>query len=223
MRMGYNRFMGRYLDVTTWARRDLFEFFIGFDKPYFNICTNVDITRLLDFLQERPGASVTLAYHYFALRVANEIEPFKYRLREGKVWVHDVIHGGTTVLQPNESFSFAYFNFDEDFEKFMLEAQRSVDIVKKGNSPFNPRSDDAAIHFTALPWVAFTSFSHARNWKTEDSVPKIAFGKFVKEANRVLLPISVEVHHALVDGVHVGRFITRLEEALRNPEGYLKP
>ncbi len=190
-------------------------------KPYFNICTNVDITKLLTLLSRRPGMSVTLAYHYFALRVANEIEPFRYRLRQGKVLVHDVINGGTTVLQPNESFTFAYFDFDQDFEKFMLAAQRSVEIVKKGETPFDPRSDDAAIHFTALPWVAFTSFSHARNWNTEDSVPKIAFGKFVKEADRVLLPISVEVHHALVDGVHVGRFIMRLEEALANPEVYI--
>ena len=111
------RRMPKYLDVTTWARRDLFEFFIGFDKPYFNICTNVDITKLVGYLRQRPGTSVTLAYHYFALRVANEIEPFKYRLREGKVWVHDVIHGNMTVLQPNESFTFAYFNFEQDFEK----------------------------------------------------------------------------------------------------------
>ena len=70
--------------------------------------------------------------------------------------------------------------------------------------------------------MSFTSFSHARNWGREDSVPKIAFGKFVKETDRVLLPISVEVHHALVDGVHVGRFFTRLEEALANPEALLK-
>lgn len=213
--------MPRYLDVATWARRDLFEFFIGFDKPYFNICTNVDVTKLLELLSQRPGTSVTLAYHYFALRVANEIEPFRYRLRQGRVLVHDVIHGGTTVLQPSESFTFAYFNFTKDFEKFMVEAQCSVDIVKQGGSPFDPRAADDAIHFTALPWVAFTSFSHARNWKTEDSVPKIAFGRFVKESHRVLLPISVEVHHALVDGVHVGRFINRLEEALANPEAQL--
>ena len=213
--------MARYLDVSTWARRDLFEFFIGFDKPYFNICTNVEITKLIDVLRRRPGMGVTLAYHYFALRVANEIEPLRYRLRQGKVLVHDVIHGGTTVLQPNESFTFAYFNFNRDFDKFMTDAQRSVDIVKKGESPFDPRVDDDAIHFTALPWVSFTSFSHARNWKTEDSVPKIAFGKFVKEADRVLLPISIEVHHALVDGVHVGRFINRMEEALADPEAFL--
>ncbi len=210
--------MAKYLDVTTWSRRDLFEFFRGFDKPYFNICTRVDVTGLLEFLRHRPDTSVTLAYHYFALRIANEIEPFRYRLRAGKVLVHDVINGGTTVLQPNESFTFAYFDYDEDFEKFIVAAQRAVDAVKKGGGPFEPKAADDAIHFTTLPWVSFTSFSHARNWKTEDSVPKIAFGKFVNETDRVLLPISVEVHHALVDGVHVGRFFTRLEEALANPE-----
>ncbi len=213
--------MAKFIDIDTWARKDLFEFFIGFDKPYFNLCTTVEITKLLESMRNRPGTSVTLAYHYFALLVANEIEPFRYRLRQGKVIVHDVIHGGTTVLQPNESFTFAYFDFDQDFEKFIVAAQRSVDEVKKGQSPFDPRAADDAIHFTALPWVTFTSFSHARNWQTEDSVPKIAFGKFVKEANRVWLPISVEVHHALMDGVHVGRFINRLEEALANPETYL--
>jgi len=212
--------MPKYIDVSTWARRDLFEFFRGFDKPYFNICTNVDITRLLELLHRRPDLSPTLAYHYFALRVANEIEPFRYRLRDGRVIVHDVINGGTTVLQPNESFTFAYFDYTDDFDQFMAEAQRSVDKIKTDGAPFDPRPADDAIHFTSLPWVSFTSFSHARNWNTEDSIPKIAFGKYIREPDRVLLPISVEVHHALVDGVHVGRFINRLEEALQKPNTY---
>jgi len=213
--------MPKYIDISTWARRDLFEFFRSFDKPYFNICTNLDITILLERLRQRPNLSPTLAYHYFALRAANEIEPFRYRLREGKVIVHDLINGGTTVLQPNESFTFAYFEYVEDFDQFMREAQRSVDKIKEGGGPFDPKAADDAIHFTSLPWVSFTSFSHARNWNTEDSVPKIAFGRYIKENGRVLLPFSVEVHHALVDGVHVGRFINRLEEVLREPGLYL--
>ena len=168
-----------------------------------------------------PDVSVTLAYHYFALRVANEIEPFRYRLRRGKVLVHDVINGGTTVLLPNESFTFAYFDYHEDFEKFITRAQRAVNEVQKGDHPLARRPDDNAIHFTTLPWVSFTSFAHARNWGLEDSVPKIAFGKFVKENDRIRLPISVEVHHALMDGLHVGRFLTRLEEMLKEPEKHL--
>ncbi len=155
--------------------------------------------------------------------MANEIEPFRYRLREGKVLVHDVVHGGTTVLLPNESFTLAYFDYEKDFGKFVGEARRAVEEARSGDGAFRPRASDDRIHFTTLPWVSFTSFSHARNWGREDSVPKIAFGKFVKENDRILLPISVEVHHALMDGLHVGRYLTRLEELLAKPETYLGP
>ena len=213
--------MAKYLDLGNWPRRDLFEFFIGFDKPYFNICARLDISNLLALLRRRSNVSVSLAYHYFALRIANEIEPFRYRLREGKVIVHDVINGGTTVLLANESFTFAYFDYEEDFEKFVLEAGRAVKEAQTGNHPFQPTSRDDTVYFTVLPWVSFTSFSHARNWGREDSVPRIAFGKFTKENDRILLPISVEVHHALMDGLHVGQYLARLEEALRKPENYL--
>ena len=213
--------MPKYLDTTTWARRDVFEFFRQFDKPYFNICTQLNVTRLLALLHDRPEVSVSLAYHYFALRAANEIEPFRYRLRDGKVIVHDVIHGGTTVLLPNENFTLAYFDYDENFDTFIAEADLAVKEVLSGDGAFKPDPGDDRIHFTALPWVSFTSFSHARNWGREDSIPKIAFGKFVKTNERTLLPFSVEVHHALMDGLHVGRYVSRLEEALAEPETYL--
>jgi len=213
--------MEKYLDLANWARRDLFEFFIGFDKPYFNICARLDITNLLALLRRRANVSVSLAYHYFALRIANEIEPFRYRLREGKVIVHDVINGGTTVLLANDSYTFAYFDYEEDFEKFVLEAGRAVKEAQTGNHPFKPTNRDDTVYFTVLPWVSFTSFSHARNWGREDSVPRIAFGKFTKENDRILLPISVEVHHALMDGLHVGQYLARLEEALKKPEDYI--
>lgn len=213
--------MAEYLDVNHWSRRDLFQFFLSYDNPYFNICTRLDVTRLLSVLRDRQGVSVSLAYHYFALRVANEIESFRYRLRGGKVLIHEVINGGTTVLLPNESFSFAYFDYQEDFNKFIVAAQHAVKQVQKGNEPFSPMESDDRIHFTVLPWISFTSFAHARNLQREDSVPKIAFGKFTNENERTWLPISVEVHHALMDGLHVGRYLTRLEGVLGKPEDYL--
>lgn len=213
--------MAEYLDVTNWARRDLFEFFRDYDNPYFNICTRLDVTQLLAVLRTRQGVSVSLAFHYFALRVANEVEPFRYRLRDGKVLIHDTIHGGTIVLLPNESFTFAYFDYVEDFESFIALAQRAINDVSTGDKPFSPDANDDRIHFTVLPWVSFTSFAHARNFKKADSIPKIAFGKFFKENGRILLPFSVEVHHALMDGLHVGRFLSRFEEMLERPEAYI--
>ena len=212
--------MSWYLDIENWPRRDLFEFFRGYERPHFNVCTRLDITSLLDLLRERPGVSVSLAYLYFALRVANEIEPFHYRLKEGRVVVHDVINGGTTVLLPNESFSYAYFDYHENFEKFILGAAQSVKRVQ-AEGLLKPTMRDDLIYFTVLPWVSFTSFAHARTQGRGESVPRIAFGKFTVENKRTLLPISVEVHHALMDGLHVGRYLNGLEEALRRPEDYV--
>ena len=212
--------MAEYLDIANWARRDLFEFFRNYDNPYFNICARLDITRLVSLLRDRPGVSVSLSYLYFALRVANEIEPFRYRLKEGKVIVHDVINGGTTVLLPNESFSYAYFDYQEDFEKFSLAAAQSIKRVQT-EGLLKPTLRDDLIYFTVLPWVSFTSFAHARTPGRGESVPRIAFGKFITEGERTLLPISVEVHHALMDGLHVGRYLTRLEEGLADPKNYL--
>jgi chloramphenicol O-acetyltransferase type A len=213
--------MAEYLDVTNWARRDHFEFFRGYDNPFFNVCTRLDVTKLLTLLRGRPAISVSLTYHYFALRVANELEPFHYRLRGDRVLIHKVIHGGTTVLLPNDTFAFAYFNYEENFGQFIKTAQQAVNILRAGAGVFQPQADDDMIHFTTLPWVSFTSFAHARHSNPDDSVPKIAFGKFIKENERTLLPFSVEVHHALMDGLHVGRYLTRLEEALATPETYL--
>lgn len=213
--------MPTYLDLDTWPRRDLFEFYRDFDKPFFNICTRLDVTKLVDELKHHPGISKALTYHYFALKAANDIEQFRYRLRDGRVLIHDVIHGGTTLMLPNETFTLVYFDYARTFADFIGPAQLAVEETRKSGG-FHPRhEDDARIHCTTLPWISFTSFSHARKWRRDDSVPKISFGKFTTENDRTLMPFSVEVHHALVDGLHVGRYIARVEEMLAQPELYL--
>jgi chloramphenicol O-acetyltransferase type A len=213
--------MPQYLDLETWPRKSVFEFFLHFDKPYFNICVQLDVTKLLA-LRSRTTFSPFLAYHYLALRMMNEVEPFHYRLRQGKVLIHEVVNGGSTLLLPDETFSFVYFDYHDDFDQFARETTQAMDQVRTGEKVFQPRDDyDALVHFTTLPWITFTSFSHARNWGREDSVPKLSFGRFTKQNDTVLLPMSVEVHHALMDGLHVGRFVNKMEAALDSPESFL--
>ena len=213
--------MPTYLDLDAWPRREVFQFFRHFDKPYFNVCVQLDVTSLVA-LCKREGFSSFLAYHYLALKNANEIQEFHYRLRKDGVVIHEVIHGGSTLLLPNETFSFVYFDYDSDFRTFTSKAERTINDIRSGDGEFLPRDDhDALIHFTTLPWISFTSFSRARNWGREDSVPKIAFGRFTRIGETVQLPMSVEVHHALMDGLHVGRFVNKMEAALLQPDSAL--
>jgi chloramphenicol O-acetyltransferase type A len=214
--------MAHYLDLTTWSRKELYEFFIDYAQPYFNVCARVDITNLVAFVRKRADLRISVALHYFSLRLANEIEPFRYRLKEKEVYVYDVVHGGTTVLLPNESFAYAYFDYQRDFEQFASGMTRAVDEVRNGTGALKPTMRDDVIYHTTLPWMSFTSFAHARNKGRGESIPRIVFGKFEEDNSRLMLPLSVEVHHALMDGIHVGRFMNRFAEAAENIETFVK-
>jgi chloramphenicol O-acetyltransferase type A len=52
-------------------------------------------------------------------------------------------------------------------------------------------------------------------------VPRIAWGKFVTEGDRVIMPLNVQVHHGLIDGLHAGRFYETVQTYLSDPESVL--
>lgn len=209
--------MARYLDLAAWPRRDTFEFFRSFDKPYFNVCVRLDVTALVALKPRLPGG-LMLAYHHLVMRLANEIEPFRYRVDGDRVRVLDTVHASAAVLRQDDSIGFAYLDYHPDPVVFARQAAPVVAAVTRGDVPFDPGLDQSAhLHFTTLPWLDFSSFSHARNWGREDSIPKFAFGRLQREGDRWRMALSVEVHHALMDGLHVGRLVLALEERLQNP------
>jgi chloramphenicol O-acetyltransferase type A len=213
--------VSHHLDLDAWPRRASFDFFRTFDKPYFNVCTRLDLTALVALKARLPGG-LSLACHHLVLALANQIEPFRYRLEGGRVRVLDAVHASMTVLRADESIAFAYLDWDPDFARFAAAAAPVVAAVQRGDVAFDPGLDDSAhLHFTTLPWIDFTSFSHARNWGREDSIPKFAFGRLQREGERWTMAMSVEVHHALMDGLHVGRLVQALEARLREPARWL--
>ena len=206
------------LDLAGWKRRRHFEFFRHYERPWFNLCADVDVTALVKRCAEPDGPSFFLASLWLSLLAANQVEELRYRLRGDQVVVYPVVDGGSTVLMPDQTFAFAYFDFDPSFPPFAARGARELDRVRSGPGGLEPRTErDDMIHYSVIPWISFSSFSHARTSSADLSVPKIVFGKHREAGGRRLLPVSVEVHHALVDGLHVGRFYERFEELARRP------
>jgi chloramphenicol O-acetyltransferase type A len=97
------------------------------------------------------------------------------------------------------------------------EASVAVEQVRLRNDIV--RSDVVnLIRFSTLPWLDFTSLSHARDLSLEDSAPRITFGKIAEADDRRTMPVSIYVNHALADGLHVGQFVEQLEQHLREPD-----
>jgi chloramphenicol O-acetyltransferase type A len=214
--------MPSYLDLSIWPRRSHFEFFRAYEKPYFNICAKVDVSRLREYVREATDLSFFLTSLYLSTRAANDVESFRYRLRGDGVLVHDVIHIGSTVLRKNDTFGFVYIEFAPDFGSYHHAAREAIEELSLSQDALNPRDDrDDLIHYSVIPWVSFTSVAHPRRVLRDDSTPKIVFGKYSLEGDRLVMPVSVEVHHGLMDGIHVGEYFSRLETYLSEPEKVL--
>jgi chloramphenicol O-acetyltransferase type A len=206
------------LDLDTWSRREHFRFFRGYDNPFFNLCADVDVSRVAEACRAPGGPSFFVASLYLSLRAVNDVEPFRYRLRGDGVVVYDAIHAGSTILRDDGTFGFGYFDYSSDFGPFRSQAEEVLNVARKGSGALEDRPDrDDMIHYSVIPWIAFTSFAHARRWGTKESVPKIVFGRRHGEPGAERMPLSVEVHHALVDGLHVGEFFRCFQDYLDDP------
>lgn len=206
---------GRFLDLERWERRRHFRLFREYEQPFFNLCAPVDVTALHRAAAAPGGPSFFLASLYLSLKAVNAVPELHYRLRGERVWVHRTVHGGSTILRRDDTFGFAYFDFAPDFATFREQAAAEVERVRDGAGGLDPRDDrDDLVHYSVIPWVAFTSFAHARRARREDSVPKIVFGRHQEEGGRRRMPVSLEVHHALADGLHAGRFFERFQAGL---------
>jgi chloramphenicol O-acetyltransferase type A len=207
--------MKHLIDLTTWPRREHFAFFSAFDEPFFGLVAEVDCTRARTEAQ-RLGVSFFLYYLHQALQAANEVEAFRYRIDDGRVYCYDRIHASATIGRPDHSFAFSFIEQHEQLADFVAAANTEIAAVQQSSglrlSDATARPD--VIHFSAVPWVRFTGLTHARSFQRPDSAPKISFGQAYADGATQRLAVAVNVHHALADGYHVGQFLAAFQQRL---------
>jgi chloramphenicol O-acetyltransferase type A len=210
--------MYKILDIENWNRREHFEFFNQFDEPFFGVVAEVDCTNAYKLCKTR-SIPFFLHYHFQSIIAVNQIKEFRLRIKNEEVVIYDKIHVTTTIGRDDTTFAFSYIPFTQSFDEFTDLAKAEMERIKTstglGVSENTGRID--VIHFSTVPWISFTGVTHARNFKYKDSVPKITFGKYFHRDGRIIMPVSINVHHGLMDAFHVGRFL-KLFEHLMNLE-----
>jgi len=205
---------GHFLDVASWKRREHFQLFRGFSDPFFSVCVDLDATAVWERSRGPDSPSFYVATLFHSLRAANDTESFRMRLRGDRVWVHDSVRASATLLRDDETFGFGIFPPAPDFSAFNAHATGEMARIRQPRPLEIPRpGEDDMIYHSTLPWIRFTAFSNALNGG-DDSVPRVVFGKCAERGGRWLLPVAVEVHHALVDGLDVARYLERFQAGL---------
>jgi chloramphenicol O-acetyltransferase type A len=211
----------REIDMQTWARGNHFENYVAFEQPLFGMCANVEIGAFYKHVKAL-GASLNVAIIYTASRAANTIPEFRQRIRGERVVEHDVVHPSTTILLEGDLFSFCTIEYDRDFSTFAARAEERIAFTKANPTLEDEEGRDDFLFMTAIPWVSFTSFMHPLPHFSGDSFPRIAWGKLFEEGGVMKMPLGVQAHHALMDGLHVGKFYTEVESYLQDVAAILE-
>ena len=176
--------------------------------------TNIDITNLKHTLIETNG-SFTSAIIYLLTLEVNRHEEFRTSIdEEGRIGIFDSMHPSYAFFhKETETFSCLWTQFDLNYQVFYQ--NYCNDIQKYGAlEGIAPKPDMPANVFdiSNIPWTSFSGFNLNLPKGVSYLLPIFTLGKYFSQEKRILLPISVQVHHAVCDGFHVCRFLNELQE-----------
>lgn len=205
-----------YINLENWKRKEHYEFFHRMDYPQYNICMDIDVTRFLQFTRKK-DLSFYYSMIFAATTVINRVENFRYRIRNDQVVMHDRVHPSFTDMNrdpEDDLFKMVTVDLSGNIYEFVKIAGQTNDNQKNFLVPEKLIGRDDLIYITCIPWISFTHISHSLSLNRNDSVPRISWGKYYPQGEKMLLPFSVQSNHALVDGIHVGKYVQHLQTFL---------
>ena len=199
----------KMIDMATWPRRGIYDYFSGVSNPFYSVTVQLDVTGLASWAR-REGLSFYYALVYLCTQAVNQTVAFRYDIREGQVALLDRREPSFTDLKPGaELFHIVTMPAGEDIRAFCREARQK----SRAQEVFLDMAAEAGplIYFSCLPWVELTALTNERDFDRDDTVPRIAWGRYVEQNGRLKLGLSLEVNHRFIDGLHIGQFVRALE------------
>ena len=201
------------IDIETWARAPQYRLFRPFARPHYAVTVRQDVTRLVK-TRKPQGVSVYRACLFAIGAGLDAVPALKQSFKGDVVTQHDAVSISMTVPRPDGTYGLGYLPFDASFDRFDAMAKEHIDAVRD-STEFQPFAaiEGAVAYVSCLPWFDFTSLDHALP-SAEDCIPRVAWGKIVPEGDCWRMAMSAQVHHALVDGAHLGSFFETVQTTL---------
>ncbi len=211
--MGY-----RVLDRENYPRKQHFEYFNGMANPYVGVTVRVDVTEWVAAVKEK-GLPFFLSFCYCVSRAANRVPEFRQRIAGGQILEYDNCRTSHTVALEDGTYCYCTLDASLPFEEYLPYAERAQEAARKKRSIEEEAGDSREFFFlSTVPWLSYTALVQPTP-SPADSNPRITWGRFEEQGGRLLMPVSVLCHHALVDGLHIAWFYDCLNEELKVQPG----
>ena len=208
----------KIINKDNWARKEIFDFFSGVSDPFYMVSFTLDVTELKAFTK-RHGCSFYHSLIYLCTKAMESVENFMYACRGEDIWVLDErIPSFTDRKDGSELFQIINVPAAGDILSFCRDAAEA----KQKQDFFIDMSaeSDSMIYISCLPTVRLTAmtneFDRLSPGFKNDSVPRISWGRYIENNGRLELTVSLEVNHRFIDGIHIEKFVSKLEALIKN-------
>ncbi len=211
------------IDMEKWDRKENYEWFTTKNRCKINMTMNVDVTNLVKIIKQNKLRCYP-TFTYIASMVINKHDEFKMNYDEsGNLGVYDIVHPRYPIFhESDERISILWTEYSEDFKVFYSSFISDIEkygekrsMAAKGKFPPN------CFDMSSLPWSSFTSFDCPPTHDVVWLPPFVMVGRFFESNDKMLLPVSISVHHATCDGYHVSRFFSEFQNLAKDFEKYL--
>lgn len=197
------------IDLENWKRKEYFTHYKDEIPCTYSMSIKLDITNIKE-KQYRLYPTMI----YMITTVIREYEEFRIGYNEeGKLGIFDELIPCYTIFHKDtETFSNLWTNYNENYDVFLKEYENDFkeygdrkQMMAKPNVPINN------FPISMIPWIIFEGFNLNLQKGYDYLLPIFTMGKYNIENGTYYLPLSVTVHHAVCDGFHISRFLSRLQ------------
>jgi chloramphenicol O-acetyltransferase type A len=206
---------GRPVSLARWPRAAQFRFFRGFDRPHYAVTVRMDVTYLMATRKERDLSPFRHAIWAIGAGL-HAVPELCMRFRSDSVTLYKRLLLSPTIPLENGDFRYTYMAWNPARDRFDTHAREKIEEVRTG-TPLNANdgSIEDVAYLSCLPWLDYTALDNAMPGP-DDCIPRVSWGKIVPKGDGHDMAMTIQAHHALVDGLHVGRFFEATQDALHD-------
>ena len=200
----------RLIDLESWNRKEYYLHYMNQVVCTYSMTVDVDVTPLI-------GMKLYPAMLWLLTDTVNQYEAFRTQQTEEGVGIFDSMCPSYTIFnKETEQFSVIWTEFDSDYAVFLRRYEADCSEYAASERMFPKQyKPDHAFDVSMLPWQSFSAFNLNIYGEGKWLLPIFTMGKTYVKDGRTLMPLAIQVHHAVCDGYHVCKFVETLQEKIR--------
>ena len=195
----------RTIDMAAYPRKAHFDYFRSLQNPMLGVTVEVDVTALRAMCKAE-GCSFYLAFMRCAARAANGVPQLRQRIRDGGIVEFDACGTSHVELREDGAYGYCTLYHDRPFREYLRYAEAERLRCRKEASIEEDDDVEGLYFITSLPWLRYTQLTQPTAGGDESN-PRISWGGYGPDyRGRLMMPVTLLVHHALVDGLQLAQF-----------------